>query len=210
MERLHWYHEKEEKINIQTHALGILLSGIGLFLLILKSIDYQFDEALSLVIYGISQILIFSSSTYYHSCTIPQKRYVANIVDHAMIYVSIAGTYTPFCVISLQKNGGGSLLILVWIFAIIGILLKLKFTGKYNLLSTIIYVIMGWLVVFYGKSFLENIPLNGIILLVAGGIVYTLGAIFYLIQKFPYNHAVFHVFILIASILHFLAIYLYT
>ena len=127
-----------------------------------------------------------------------------------MIYVSIAGTYTPFCLISLKGSGGWSLFAVIWIIAIAGMMLKLRFTGKFNLLSTVLYVLMGWIAVFYFREFLENVPLNGIYWVVAGGIIYTLGAVLYVLDKIPYNHAVFHVFILFAGICHFIAVYFYT
>ena len=209
LQHLHYYSETEEKLNIYSHALGILLSIIASIFLFIKSLDYTIIAAMSFWIYGISQILIFSCSTYYHSQQNPRKRYVANIVDHAMIYVSIAGTYTPFCLIALAGKGGWSLFAIVWVIAIIGMILKIKFTGKFNLLSTLIYLAMGWMVVFYAKSFLESVPAFGIYWLVAGGLAYTLGAVWYLIDKLPLNHAVFHVFILIGSFCHFWAIYTY-
>lgn len=210
LERLHWYSETEEKFNIRSHALGIFLSFVGLILLLIKGESYSFLGAAGFIVYGLSQILIYASSTFYHSQKNPKKRYVANIVDHAMIFVSIAGTYTPFCLISLRGHGGISLLITVWTIALAGMILKIKFTGKYNLLSTIIYVAMGWLIVLYAREFFENVPIKGIYWLMAGGIAYTVGAILYIIDRIPFNHAVFHVFILLGSICHFLAIYFYT
>ena len=210
LERLHWYSEEEEKLNIYTHGFGLILSIAGFFLLVFKSMDYPFIQAASLILYGISQVLIFASSTYYHSCKIPQRRYVANIVDHAMIFVSIAGTYSPFCLISLGGKSGWQLFFTVWVIALAGIVLKLRFTGKYNLLSTIMYVAMGWLVVFYAREFHEVMDLRAIAWVIAGGLAYTLGAVLYMIDKIPYNHAVFHVFILLGSFCHFWAVYFYT
>lgn len=210
LERLHWYTEKEEKLNIYTHVFGLILFIAGAVLLLFKSQSYPFTGAAALMIYGLSQILIFASSAFYHYQKDPKKRYVANIVDHSMIYVSIAGTYTPFCLISLKGSGGWSLFAVIWIIAIAGMMLKLRFTGKFNLLSTVLYVLMGWIAVFYFREFLENVPLNGIYWVVAGGIIYTLGAVLYVLDKIPYNHAVFHVFILFAGICHFIAVYFYT
>lgn len=209
IENLHYYDEKEEKLNVISHALGVFLFGIALFALAHKSLEYNTIQSIGLMIYGFSQVMLYSASTFYHAQKSPRKRYLANIIDHAMIYVSIAGTYTPFCLISLANNGGISLLIFVWSFALMGVLIKIKFTGKFNLLSTIVYLFMGWIVIFYWREFLENIPQNGINLLVLGGIFFTIGAVFYMLDKIKFNHSIFHFLILLGSISHFLAIYFY-
>ena len=135
------------------------------------------------------------------------KRRRLNIFDHAAIYVLIAGSYSPFCLVVLDNDLGWYMFIFVWIFALCGVILKLFFTGKYDKLSTALYLIMGWQVLFFIKPLMQNLSSTNLQLLVAGGVFYTIGAILYSISKLPYNHAIFHVFVLLGSLSHYLAIY---
>ncbi|WP_233890658.1 PAQR family membrane homeostasis protein TrhA, partial [Tenacibaculum piscium] len=127
----------------------------------------------------------------------------------ASIYVLIAGSYTPFCLVILPEKTGWYLFIFVWLFALLGVVLKLFFTGKYDKLSTILYLIMGWQVLFLIKPLMDNLASEGLFFLIAGGIFYTIGAVLYSIKKVPYNHAIFHVFVLLGSFSHFWAIFKY-
>ncbi|TDQ28838.1 PAQR family membrane homeostasis protein TrhA [Tenacibaculum caenipelagi] len=206
----HHYNDKEEKLNILTHGFGLLLSIIALPFLIQKSFVYTgFWKISSFYIYGISMIILYAASTFYHAAKEPKLRRKLNIFDHAAIYVLIAGTYTPFCLLVLPSKMGWYLFIVVWIFALTGVILKLFFTGKFDKLSTAIYLLMGWQIIFLIKPLIDNFSNNGLLYLFFGGVFYTAGAIFYSINKLKYNHAIFHAFVLLGSFSHFMTIYLY-
>lgn len=206
----HFYPPKEEKINIITHAFGFLLSILGLVLLVLKATELQDPLLLiSFIIFGASMILLYAASTVYHSAKSSKLRYRLNILDHASIYVLIAGTYTPLALITLQGVVGWSIFGVVWTMALTGVILKLFFTGRYQVFSTSMYVVMGWIIIFAVKPLFENLDLTGIIWLLAGGISYTLGAVFFSIEKIKFNHAIFHLFVLLGSFCHFMSIYYY-
>ena len=202
------YSEKEERLNIISHGLGFVLSIIAFPFLIFKSLDYSgFSQSISFIIYGLSMIILYAASTFYHAAKESKKRRRLNIFDHAAIYVLIAGSYSPFCLVVLDNDLGWYMFIFVWIFALCGVILKLFFTGKYDKLSTALYLIMGWQVLFFIKPLMQNLSSTNLQLLVAGGVFYTIGAILYSISKLPYNHAIFHVFVLLGSLSHYLAIY---
>ena len=204
----HRYSNTEEKLNVITHGFGLIFAIISLPLLILKSLDFQgFWQVSSFIIYAVSLIILYAASTFYHAAKEPKLRRKLNIFDHAAIYVLIAGSYTPFCLVVLPESSGWYLFVFVWLFALAGVVLKLFFTGKYDKLSTALYLIMGWQVVFLIKPLIHNLSYDGLFYLVAGGVFYTVGAIFYSIGKVKYNHAIFHVFVLLGSFSHFWAIY---
>ncbi|MCG8206351.1 PAQR family membrane homeostasis protein TrhA [Tenacibaculum finnmarkense] len=206
----HNYSNIEEKLNVLTHGFGLLLAIIALPLLILKSVFYQgFWQIASFSIFGFSLIILYAASTFYHAAKNAKIRRRLNIFDHAAIYVLIAGSYTPFCLVVLPEKTGWYLFIFVWLFALIGVILKLFFTGKFDKLSTALYLIMGWQVIFLINPLMENLPYNGLFYLIVGGVFYTIGAVLYSIKKVPYNHAIFHVFVLLGSFSHFWAIYKY-
>ena len=204
------YSTKEERLNVWTHGIGLLLSIAGLPFLIFKSFEFSgFWEPASLYIFGLSMIVLYSASTFYHAAKGAKLRRRLNIFDHAAIYVLIAGTYTPFTVIPLDGTLGWVLFGLTWGFAFAGIILKLFFTGKYDRLSTIMYVLMGWQIVFAIKPLMDNFPADGLKLLFAGGVFYTVGAILYSIKKLPYNHAIFHVFVVLGTMSHYFSVLYY-
>lgn len=204
------YSKSEERLNIATHGLGLLLSIAGLPFLIIRSIDFSgFWKPASLYIFGISLIVLYAASTFYHAAKDAKRRRQLNIFDHAAIFVLIAGTYTPFTLITLEGVTGWVIFGLTWGFALIGIVLKLFFTGKYDKLSTIMYVLMGWQIVFAIKPLINNLSSEGLKLLFAGGIFYTVGAILYSIKRLPFNHATFHVFVLLGSLSHFFSVLFY-
>ncbi len=206
----HQYSNKEEKLNVLTHGFGLLLAIIALPFLILKSLEYQeFWKTISFIIYSLSLIILYAASTFYHAAKQPKLRRKLNIFDHAAIYVLIAGSYTPFCLVVLPEQTGWYMFLFVWLFALTGVILKLFFTGKFDKLSTALYLIMGWQVVFLIKPLMNNLSYDGLFYLMAGGVFYTVGAILYSIKKVPYNHAIFHVFVLLGSFSHFWAIYKY-
>ncbi|WP_438977497.1 PAQR family membrane homeostasis protein TrhA [Polaribacter sp.] len=204
----HLYPKKEETLNILSHGLGFLLSIVALPFLILKSLNFiGFWKPLSFIIYGLSMIILYAASTFYHAAKKPKKRRRLNIFDHAAIYVLIAGSYSPFCLVALDSSLGWYMFVFVWLFALAGVILKLFYTGKFDKLSTALYLLMGWQVVFFIKPLMASLTSEGLQFLFAGGIFYSVGAILYSIKKLPYNHAIFHIFVLLGSLSHFLAIY---
>lgn len=207
---LKYYPPLEEKINVVTHAFGIVIGIIGFALMLLKSIPKNDGlQLLSVTIYGVSIITLYTASTLFHNAKKPKARIRLNIFDHSAIYALIAGTYTPFTLVTLRGDIGWLIFGIIWLVAAVGIVLKFYYTGRFRILSTVMYVLMGWLVIFAIKPLYENLDYIGFILLIAGGIAYTFGAVLYAIKNIPYNHAIFHFFVLIGSILHFLSIYMY-
>jgi hemolysin III len=205
-----FYSPVEEAINIGSHALGLVLSVFALIALILKA--SATDNAWNILIvgiFGMSLILLYATSTLYHSAKHPRRRKKLRIVDHAMIYVLIAGTYTPLALITLDGKVGWLLFGFSWGMAVAGITLKIFFTGRYELLSTLMYVFMGWLVVFAIKPLIRSLPLDGLYWLLAGGLFYTVGAILYAINGIRFNHAIFHLFVLAGSASHFVTVFVY-
>jgi hemolysin III len=203
----HHYSDKEERLNIITHAFGLLLSVIGLPFLILKSLNFNgFWKPTSLIIYGFSLIVLYAASTFYHAAKDPRLRRKLNIFDHAAIYVLIAGTYTPFTILVLEGFLGWIIFGLTWTFALIGIILKLFYTGRFDKLSTVLYLLMGWQIMFVINPLMERFSTEGLQLLFAGGVFYTIGAVLYSIKKLPYNHAIFHVFVVLGSMCHFFSV----
>ena len=203
-----YYPPAEERINIASHATGLLLSIVGLILLVTRALEYGNGwHLVSFSIYGISMIALYTASTAYHSARDPALRKNLRTADHASIYLLIAGTYTPFALVTLQGPVGWTVFGVSWGMALTGIVLKLFFTGRFNLLSVLMYVFMGWVIIFFIKPLVANFPNAGLALLLAGGIAYTLGAVIYAFKKIDYNHAVFHVFVLFGSVCHFLAVY---
>ena len=204
----HRYSKKEERLNIITHAFGLLLSVIGLPFLILKSFNFDgFWKPASLIIYGVSLIVLYAASTFYHAAKDPRRRRKLNIFDHAAIYVLIAGTYSPFTILVLDGSLGWIIFGLTWAFALIGIVLKLFYTGRFDKLSTTLYLLMGWQIMFVINPLMERFSSEGLQLLFAGGVFYTIGALLYSIKKLPYNHALFHVFVVLGSLCHFFSVY---
>jgi len=210
MEDIKHYSPAEEKINIASHALGLVLSVIALVLLVVHASRYgNAWHIVSFSIFGVSLIALYAASTIYHSATEPLLRSRLRIVDHATIYLLIAGTYTPFTLITLGGFAGWTIFGVSWGMAVIGIVLKIFFTGRYDLLSTLMYVFMGWIIVFAIEPLIHNLSSEGLFWLVAGGIAYTVGAVLYSIKQIKFNHAIFHLFVLIGSVCHFISVYFY-
>ncbi len=204
------YSPKEEKLNIISHAIGFLLSIVALFLLVVHATEFgDVRHIVSVSIFGGSLIVLYAASTLYHSAKIHELRRKLKIIDHSAIYVLIAGTYTPFTLITLNGTNGWVIFCVSWGMGLIGIALKLFFTGKYKLISTLLYVLMGWMIVFAINPLIDNLPLDGLYWLIAGGVSYTIGAVLYSIKKIKFNHAIFHVFVLIGSFCHFYSVFFY-
>tara|TARA_B100000768_G_C11265129_1_gene370680 strand:- start:1381 stop:2004 length:624 start_codon:yes stop_codon:yes gene_type:complete len=195
----------EEHLNTITHGFGAFLGIIGLGYLIYFDTHKTTYSFISLVIYGCSIIILFTTSTLYHLITDQRTKRFLRILDHISIYFLIAGTYTPVLLITLIDSLGWFLLYVVWGITAFGFILKLFFTGKYENFSTISYLIMGWLIVFDISSLTEKIG-EGVFFLVAGGISYSIGIIFYVIESIPYNHVIWHLFVLIGALCHFIMV----
>lgn len=202
-----YYRKKEEILNVISHGFGLLLSLIGFLWLLFKAVaSDSIWYTLSIFIYGISLIILYGASTSYHYAYAKRIRRILNKVDHSAIYLLIAGTYTPFCLIALRDSVGWWLFVLIWALAITGFIFKIKTTGKYNFLSTVLYILMGWMVVFTFRPLINSISVSVLVFLILGGGAYTIGAIFYLLKRLPYHHAVFHLWVLAGSIFHYISI----
>lgn len=207
---IHTYSALEEKLNVWSHFIGLLMSVLAMGLLIFRAIDLENVWAMiSFPVFGLSMIVLYSASTMYHYSKSPKVRYRMNIFDHAAIYVLIAGSYTPFVLVSLNGAEGYTIFSIVWSIAFVGIIFKIFFTGRFNILSTILYVTMGWLIIFSFKSLSQQLDFNGVVWLISGGVAYTLGAILYSIDKLKLNHAIFHLFVLLGTFCHFISVYFY-
>ena len=207
---LTYYNSTEEKLNVITHGIGLILSIVAFVLLAIHASEMGTTRhVVSFTIFGASLILLYAASTFYHYFQHPTIRRKLNILDHASIYVLIAGTYTPFTLVTLHGRLGWIIFGITWGIAIIGVFLKLFYTGRFDKASTIAYVAMGWVIIFAIKPLIANLPLNGLYWLFAGGLFYTIGAVLYSIKKVKYNHAIFHVFVLLGSFSHFMAVYFY-
>lgn len=201
--------KKEEFLNSWSHGIGVFLGLIGLILLIIEVDSRQPWYVFSILIYGLSIIVLFSASTAYHAINNFDLKQKFRIVDHISIYLLIAGTYTPVLLITLKDSLGWPLFYIVWGIALFGVILKLFFTGKFEIFSTLLYLIMGWLIVFDFGTLSELLHPNGILWLFAGGLFYTVGIVFYAIHKIPYNHVIWHFFVLAGAICHFCMMYLH-
>ena len=200
------YSPLEEKWNVYTHGFGFVMSLIGCILLCFRE-SVSTKNTISILVFGSSLCILYFASTIYHKTTEPKRRARLQVFDHAAIYILIAGTYTPFTLITLQGETGLILFYTTWSIAILGIILKIFFTGRFDIVSTILYVAMGWLIIFAYKPLITHLHPMGVQWLFGGGIAYTVGAILYSIKKIPFNHAIFHVFVLIGSFCHFIAVY---
>ncbi|MCW9036400.1 hemolysin III family protein [Altibacter sp.] len=200
--------KKEELWNATSHALGIILGVVGLVLLLIFDSEKTAYSTFSIIIYSFSIILLFSASTIYHAVTHESWKETCRKIDHISIYFLIAGTYTPVALISLEASSGWYLFWTVWGIAALGTVLKIFFTGRYEIISLLLYLIMGWLIVVDLENLLEQQSTLGIALLMLGGAFYTIGILFYAIRKIPFNHVIWHFFVLGGSIAHFFFIFL--
>ena len=210
MNRVYTYTKREEVVNAVTHAIGAALSFAALILMIVSTITNGAEGRLSVcLVYGISMLMLFTFSTLTHAFPEGKVKVIMEFFDHTSIYLFIAGTYTPYAIIAIGGKTGYALLTIIWTLAIAGIVFKAIFLRKFVVLSTMIYIIMGWLIVIAWEPLQMAVPPAGLMMLVYGGLLYTLGSIFYVWRGFPYHHAIWHLMVLVASILHFLSIFLY-
>lgn len=200
----------EEFANTITHGFGLVLSVAGFVALVILA-SFRGDPILiaACVVYGLSLIVLYAASTIYHGTTSAELKHKLRLVDHCCIYLLIAGSYTPFGIILLNGTLGQSLFALIWTFAVAGILAKLMFQHRFPVLSVGSYVVMGWLGVFAVQPMLEKLGSEAVMLAVAGGLSYTLGVVFFAWPRIRHHHAIFHVFVLAGSILHYAAVILY-
>ncbi|MCP3667858.1 MAG: hemolysin III family protein [Gammaproteobacteria bacterium] len=199
----------EELAHAISHGVGVALSIAGLAILVAFSSLYgDAWHITSTSIYGVTLILLYTASTLYHGVTHTRVKAVLQQLDHAAIFLLIAGTYTPFTLVSLRGEWGWTLFALIWGMALVGVVLQLVAPRKEKL-SLALYMIMGWLVVIALEPMIDAVGTGGMLLLLIGGLCYTVGAIFYVWERLAYNHAVWHVFVLTGSIFHFFSVLLY-
>ena len=203
------YDPQEELINAYSHGLGAILAFIAVIFLIVKGYGLALGQWISLWVYGLSLVLLLSSSMLYHFAQDERKRYWYKKLDHTAIYYLIAGTYTPFLSIAIPTAKAHHLLIALWVIALIGTLFKLVFIHRFQRVSLAAYLVMGWLAVLVMDDMQRYLSKDAIQLLIAGGLAYTVGTLFYALKKVRYTHAIWHVFVLLGAGLHFLAIYCY-
>jgi len=202
--------ESEELVNVITHAIGAAMGIAGLSALVLGAAHYGDPwRTVSFSIYGATLVILYLASVFYHGARSPRIKRFLQFFDHSAIYLLIAGTYTPFTLVSMRGNWGWTMFGLIWGLAVAGILLNIFFFGRLGVVSTILYLLMGWIVVIAIKPVLDAVSLRGLAWLVAGGLAYTLGVVFYAWRRLPYAHPIWHLFVLAGSILHFFAIYFY-
>lgn len=197
----------EEIFNSTTHGVGILLSLSALILMLFFSSSIL--EVVSSIIFGSTLILLYTSSTLYHAITNEKAKKIFQILDHCTIYLLIAGSYTPYALLTIGGASGWLIFVIIWISALIGILLNAINLSKFRILSIILYIAMGWAIAFYLPQLLDKLELGGLVLLIAGGLAYTIGIVFYVIKKIKYFHSIWHLFVLGASICHILSILIY-
>lgn len=204
------YEPSEEKFNIISHGLGLLLSFIGLIFLCVRAFEIGgLRHIIGFSVFGLSMVILYTASTFYHGTKDPKVRWRWNTIDRAAIYVMIAGSYTPFTLITLQGAIGWWLFAIVWSIALAGIFVKLFSKKEYELLSVISYLVMGWMAIFALKSLIQNLPPAGLYWLLAGGLFYMIGVAFYLSERVRFNHAIWHVFVLLGSASHYVTVYSY-
>jgi hemolysin III len=196
-----------EHLNALTHGVGALLSLLGgTILIILTALYSNHWQLISAIVFSLSLIGLYTSSTLYHASHNQTVKIRLQILDHCMIYVLIAGSYTPFTLIAIREDGGWWLFGIIWTLAVIGIIFKLYFTARFELLSTLIYLAMGWMLVFASGPMLRHLNSTELFWLAIGGLFYSFGTIFYLMERIKYHHAIWHGFVLAGSISHFVAI----
>lgn len=204
------YTFKEELANSVTHGIGIILAIAGLAVLAaFSTLHGTVAHIVGCSIFGATLILLYATSTLYHSIPVSRAKTILRALDHSAIFLLIAGTYTPFTLVNLRGPWGWSLLAVIWALALLGIVTRVTLGRKSTGVSVAFYVAMGWTVLVAIKPMLTHVASGGIALLVAGGLFYTSGTVFYLWRRLPYHHAIWHVFVLLGSIFHFLAVLFY-
>lgn len=200
----------EEMANVVTHGAGLVMSVIGwIALVVLSGMAGDGWDLAASAVYGGTLVFLYATSTLYHSVRNPHKKYVLRVLDHVAIFLLIAGTYTPFTVVLLRDGWGWTLLAAIWGFALVGLLFKLFSSHRFHPASTSLYLIMGWLGVLLADPVSSALPAGALALIAAGGLAYTGGVVFYGWHSLRYSHAIWHVFVLVGSICHYIAVVLY-
>ena len=203
-----YYNVIEEVFNSLTHGLGAVLGAFGLVLLLLNALQHDSRTyVVSAVIYGTSIVFLFMASTLYHAIPNRGAKRVFKIIDHSAIYLLIAGTYTPILLVTFSDTFGVVMMVVIWTLAVAGVIFKIFYSNRFHNLSLITYLGMGWLALIAAYQLIQLLPMTALGLLVAGGIVFSLGTIFYRSQRIPFNHAIWHLFVLGGCMCHFLAVY---
>lgn len=201
---------REELASALTHGAGLLLAAVGApVLIVLGALRGTSLHVASYAVYGGSLLACYATSTLYHAFRRPRLKHLFRILDHAAIYLLIAGTYTPFTLLHLERPWSVGLMAVVWGLALGGCVFKLFFVDRFEGFSTALYLAMGWLVVVAAKPLVASVPLPALLWLLAGGLLYTAGVVFFLWERLPYNHAIWHLFVIAGSACHYLAILLY-
>lgn len=205
-----FYSYGEEVAHVITHGLGAVLSIAGLTILVARAAMYgNAWHITACAIFGASLVMMYAASALFHGIQYPRAKHILRVIDHSLIYVLIAGTYTPFTLITLHGTVGWTLFGVTWGLALIGVVFKIFHTGKFEKLSLAIYLGMGWCVLFAVKPLLAALPSGGLWLMFAGGLTYSGGVAFYVMERLRYHHAIWHVFVLGGSVLHFFAVLFY-
>ncbi|WP_153735486.1 PAQR family membrane homeostasis protein TrhA [Aquibacillus halophilus] len=206
----HTFTQKEELAHAITHGFGVLISIVGLILLIIfSSLQGDAWQIVSSIIFGVTMLLMYIASTVSHGLPAGKWKDIFQIFDHSSIYLFIAGSYTPLLLVPLRSELGWTLFGIVWGIALIGIVFKIFFVQKFLVLSTVFYVLMGWMIIFAWGPLTDVLPTSGLLYLIIGGVLYTVGSIFYVWRSFYYHHAVWHLFVIAGSVFHFFTIFLY-
>ncbi len=200
----------EEIANVVTHMVGAALGIAGLSVLVVGASRHgDAWRIVSFSIYGLTLVLLYLASAFYHGVRSPRVKHLLRLFDHAAIYLLIAGTYTPFTLVSLRGPLGWTIFGLIWALAIAGVILKVLHFERVHVLSTVLYLLMGWLVLFAIRPVIDAVSMRGLLWLAAGGLAYTIGVVFYVWHRLPYAHTVWHLFVLAGSAFHFFAIFFY-
>ncbi|WP_026570522.1 MULTISPECIES: hemolysin III family protein [Sediminibacillus] len=210
MAQTHTFSKNEEIANAITHAVGAVFSIAALVTLIVYATQYgTVWHVVSFTLFGTTMVLLYFSSTFVHALPKGRGKDVFEILDHASIYFFIAGSYTPFLFVAVKGWLGWTLFGIVWGIAIAGTIFKCFFVKRFLFVSTIGYIVVGWQIVFAWKTLVENLHFNGLLLLVVGGILYTIGSVFYMWRGFKFHHAIWHLFVLAGTALHFFSVIFY-
>jgi len=205
------YTPKEEYANMITHGIGMVLS-IAAFFIILNRV-LEMGKSRSIIgglIFAATLLVMYTFSTLYHSVRTARNKRIFRMLDHIAIYLLIAGTYTPFMLVTLKDEVWGNYILwIIWTLAFLGIIYKTTALGRYKKFSLFLYLGMGWLVIFAAEPMIKRLPMEGLTLVISGGLSYTLGTIFYRWKKLPFHHAIWHLFVLGGSIFHFFAVFFY-
>lgn len=210
MANTHTYSRREEVANAVTHGIGAVLSVAALALLVVFAAQYGSAwHVVSFSIYGATMLLLYFNSTMVHSLREGKAKDFFEFLDHSSIYLFIAGTYTPFMLVAIRGPLGWTLFGIAWGIAVFGVVFKAFFVKRFLFMSTIFYIAMGWMIVIAWGPLTQAVANGGITLLVLGGVLYTLGTVFYVWRGFPYHHAIWHLFVLAGTVLHFFVVLLY-